>query len=118
MHVDPYADSMCVAWFEPVPGHGVPDRGGDVDRAGAQHPADRPGRSTTSATPSKAHLTIVSAPDKVLDAGLRPRLFPDETASLLPGLLAATRTGLPPARDDELTNTKIYRGITPRCGFE
>ena len=31
------------------------------------------------------------------------RPFPDEAASLLPGLLAATRTGLTPASDDELT---------------
>src|ERR1022692_887303 len=36
------------------------------------------------------------------DAGLRPGPFPDRAASLLPGLLAATRTGLPPAGDDEL----------------
>src|ERR1700691_3619240 len=49
------------------------------------------------------------------DAGLRPRPFPDEAASLLPGLLAATRTGLPPAGDDELTNSKIHHGITSRC---
>ena len=40
-------------------------------------------------------------------AGLRPGPFPDRTASLLPGLLAATRTGLSPAGDDELTNSKI-----------
>jgi hypothetical protein len=40
--------------------------------------------------------------ERAFDAGLRPRPFPDETASLLPGLLAATRTGLPPASDDEL----------------
>ena len=40
----------------------------------------------------------------MLDAGLRPRPFPDDTASLLPGLLTATRTGLTPASDDELTN--------------
>ena len=40
----------------------------------------------------------------MLDAGLRPRPFPDDTASLLPGLLTATRTGLSPASDDELTN--------------
>src|SRR3954469_22930806 len=37
-------------------------------------------------------------------AGLRPGPFPDRAASLLPGLLAATRTGLAPAGDDELTN--------------
>lgn len=43
---------------------------------------------------------------RAFDAGLRPHPFPDETASLLPGLLAATRTGLPPASDDELTNTQ------------
>ena len=41
--------------------------------------------------------------------------FPTETASLLPGLLAATRTGLPPASDDELTNTKKHHGLTSRC---
>src|SRR5947207_8053622 len=34
--------------------------------------------------------------------GLRPDPFPDRAASLLPGLLAATRTGLTPAGDDEL----------------
>lgn len=55
---------------------------------------------------------------RAFDAGLRPRPFPDETASLLPGLLAATRTGLPPASDDELTNGKISRYVTaspPLC---
>jgi hypothetical protein len=36
------------------------------------------------------------------DAGLRPGPFPDQTASLLPGSLAITRTGLSPAGDDEL----------------
>lgn len=51
------------------------------------------------------------APSKeASDAGLRPDPFPDRAASLLPGLLAATRTGLTPASDDELTNTKIHRG--------
>jgi hypothetical protein len=36
--------------------------------------------------------------------------------ALLPGLLATTRTGLPPAGDDELTNTKntmaLRHGVT------
>src|ERR1022692_2299151 len=49
---------------------------------------------------------------RAFDAGLRPRPFPGETASLLPGLLAATRTGLPPAGDDELTNSKIRCYVT------
>src|SRR5664279_4778285 len=39
---------------------------------------------------------------RAFDAGLRPGPFPDRAASLLPGLLAATRTGLTPAGDDEL----------------
>src|SRR3954462_11841562 len=41
-------------------------------------------------------------PRRALDAGLRPGPFPDQAASLLPGLLAATRTGLTPAGHDEL----------------
>ena len=52
---------------------------------------------------------------RAFDAGLRSRPFPDGTASLLPSLLAATRTGLPPASDDELTNTKKHHGATSRC---
>ena len=44
----------------------------------------------------------VASPNGAFDAGLRPDPFPDQTASLLPGLLAATRTGLTPAGDDEL----------------
>ena len=42
------------------------------------------------------------SPNRAFDAGLRPDPFPDQAASLLPGLLAATRTGLTPAGDDEL----------------
>jgi hypothetical protein len=55
--------------------------------------------------------TASSLPPGAFDAGLRPRPFPDEAASLLPGLLAATRTGLPPAGDDELTNTKKHHAL-------
>ena len=55
------------------------------------------------------------SPLQGFDAGLRRRAFPPGAASLLPGLLAATRTGLPPAGDDELTNTKKHHGITSRC---
>jgi hypothetical protein len=54
------------------------------------------------------------APDKGSGAGLRPGPFPGQAASPLPGFLAATRTGLPPAGDDELANTKINRGLTSR----
>jgi hypothetical protein len=65
---------------------------------------------TTLQTSLNAADRPVAPPDRAFDAGLRPRPFPDEAASLLPGLLAATRTGLTPASDDELTNTKIHRG--------
>src|SRR3954452_18136395 len=44
----------------------------------------------------------VASPNGAFDAGLRPDPFPDRAASLLPSLLAATRTGLTPAGDDEL----------------
>jgi hypothetical protein len=44
----------------------------------------------------------VAHPRRMLDAALRPRAFPREAGSLLPGLLAATRTGPTPAGDDEL----------------
>src|SRR3954452_18042239 len=50
--------------------------------------------------------TVQSLPlERAFDTGLRPDPFPDRAASLLPGLLAATRTGLPQASDDELTTT-------------
>jgi hypothetical protein len=41
-------------------------------------------------------------PQGALDAGLRHRAFPPDAASLLPGLLAATRTGPSPAGECEL----------------
>ena len=60
--------------------------------------------------------TAQSLPQEwAFDTGLRPRPFPDEAASLLPGPLAATRTGLSPAGDDELeTETDhVTIGATP-----
>ena len=49
----------------------------------------------------------VAPPCRAFDAALRRRAFPPEAGSLLPGLLAATRTGLPPASDDELTLDQV-----------
>src|SRR4029450_12394267 len=72
------------------------------------------GMVTTPQASRHATDRIVAPPYRALDAGLRPGPFPDRAASLLPGLLAATRTGLPPAGDDELTNTKIHHGTTSR----
>jgi len=37
--------------------------------------------------------TVQLLPQQALDPGLRPRPFPTRAASLLPGLLTATRTG-------------------------
>jgi hypothetical protein len=44
----------------------------------------------------------VAPPNGAFDAGLRTGPFPDRPASLLPGSLAITQTGLTPAGDDEL----------------
>jgi hypothetical protein len=49
----------------------------------------------------------LAPPRGAFDAGLRRRAFPPDAASLLPGLLAATRTGLPPAGDDELMSDQL-----------
>src|SRR5438094_6297980 len=56
----------------------------------------------------------VAPPSRAFDAGLRPGPFPDRTASLLPGLLAVTRTGLTPAGDNELrTESDHVMSIPP-----
>ena len=47
----------------------------------------------------------------LLTLGSDPARFQTEPPALLPGLLAATRTGLPPAGDNELTNTKIHHNL-------
>jgi hypothetical protein len=83
--------------------------------SGARHSLSPPLRAGPLTTPQASrHATdrIVAPPYRAFDAGLRPGPFPDLTASLLPGLLAATRTGLPPAGDDELTNSKIRCYVT------
>ena len=43
-------------------------------------------------------------PKGAFDAALRRRAFPPDAGSLLPGLLAATRTGLTPAGGHELAH--------------
>src|SRR6266550_2996795 len=52
-------------------------------------------------------------PTSRLDTGLRPGPFPRQAASLLPGSLAITRTGLPPAGGDELTAESDHVMIPP-----
>src|SRR5208282_2548076 len=65
--------------------------------SGARHSLHPPSRAGPLTTPQASlHATdrTVAPPYRAFDAGLRPGPFPDRTASLLPGLLAATRTGL------------------------
>jgi hypothetical protein len=86
--------------------------------SGARHSLRPPSRTGPLTTPQASrHATdrIVAPPYRAFDAGLRPGPFPGRAASLLPGLLAATRTGFPPAGDDELTNSKKHHGLTSRC---
>src|SRR3954463_2583007 len=64
-------------------------------------PPFRAGPLTTLQTSRNAADRPVAPPCRAFDTGLRPGPFPDRAASLLPGLLAATRTGLAPASDDE-----------------
>jgi hypothetical protein len=64
----------------------------------------RVGLSTRQASLDAADRTV--APTNVaFDAALRRRAFPPDAGGLLPGLLAATRTGLAPAGGDELAGT-------------
>jgi len=75
-------------------------------------PRPKAGPLTTRQASLYAADRSVASPRGAFDAGLRPDPFPDRAASLLPGLLAATRTGLSPAGDDELTNSKIRCYVT------
>ena len=52
---------------------------------------------------------IAREPDHEPEPGeLRPDPFPARAASLLPGLLTATRTGLTPAGDDEFALDQLF----------
>jgi hypothetical protein len=78
-------------------------------------PPSRVGPLTTPQASLDATDRSVAPPSRAFDAGLRPDPFPDQAASLLPGLLAATRTGLTPASDDELTTKITYTRSPPVC---
>ena len=84
----------------------------------------RPGLSDPSAAEQavikavrQAELFVFLRPHRheMFDEQIRPGPVPGRAASLLPGLLAATRAGLPPAGDDEHRNAKIRHGSTSRC---
>jgi hypothetical protein len=71
-------------------------------------PTRRMGRLTTRQVSLHATDRSVAPPYGASDAGLRPDPFPGQAASLLPGLLAVTRTGLSPAGDSELLGAPTY----------
>ena len=57
--------------------------------------------------------TAQSLPFKrAFDTGLGRRTFSSDAASLIPGHLAATRTGLTPASNDELTTKDHLQSVT------
>jgi len=73
-----------------------------TDAARLSHsPARKQVHLTTRQASHNATDRSLAPPKGAFDAGLRPDPFPDQAASLLPGLLAATRTGLTPAGDNE-----------------
>jgi hypothetical protein len=74
------------------------------------------GTLTTRQASLDAADRSVAPPKGAFDAGLRPGPFPDRAASLLPGLLAATRTGLTPAGDDELMWIRSTQTTTSTLG--
>jgi hypothetical protein len=86
-----------------------PFRGLRRERRGSALPSSRPQAGTLTARQASLDATdrSVAPPNGALDAGLRPGPFPDRAASLLPGLLAATRTGLTPAGGDELVLDQV-----------
>jgi hypothetical protein len=82
----------------------------DLDNLHESRWAKPKGIAHSLVPPRAGPLTTPQASRHATDhAGLWPAgPFPDQTASLVPGLLAATRTGLTPAGDDELANPKIH----------
>jgi hypothetical protein len=55
-------------------------------------------------------------PEGLLTLGFDTGRSPPDAASLLPGLLAATRTGLPPAADTSLSTWVISSASPPFAG--
>ncbi len=78
------------------------------------HPAHTGRTSNDAAGIASCYGPHSCSPIRAFDAGLQPDPFPDQAASLLPGLLAATRTGLTPASDHELSTTDHLHQVTSR----
>src|SRR5664279_1956104 len=99
------------------PGLDQPARGPTPNELNTRVPVDLTDSDVSGSAPSAPTLTgrtsndaagfasccgpSSCSPRRAFDTGLRPGPFPTRAASLLPGLLTATRTGLTPASDDE-----------------
>src|SRR5215207_50499 len=96
----PYAEESLTAANQALHRfHGLhPDFGGSA----LPTPTLTGGPLTTPQASHHATDRSVAPPTRAFDTGLRPDPFPNRAASLLPGLLAVTRTGLTPASNDEL----------------
>src|SRR6266540_490841 len=78
----------------------------DFHGLGSSSSAQRAGANDAAGFASRCG-PLSCSPRRAFDAGLRPDPSPDRALSLLPGLLAATRTGLTPAGDDELALDQV-----------
>ena len=76
---------------------------------GTYSPRKRGRTSTLQAGPGAPGPLGSSGQPWLPDAEPRRLPFPHRAPSLLPGILAATRSGLTPARDDELTDCEVHR---------
>ena len=76
------------------------------------HPTHNGQTSNDAAGFASCYGPLGRSPTRAFDTGLRPCRFPHKAASLLPGHLAATRTGLTPASDDELTTKDHLHKVT------
>jgi hypothetical protein len=104
-----YAGEFLGAAFQAL----HPFRGLRPEGRGSALPLSHPKVGTFTARQASLHAAdrMVAPPYGALDAGLRPDPFPDRAASLLPGSLTITRTGLPPAGDDEHTKQVLRHDI-------
>ena len=96
----PYAEEFLTA--APPGSSPLPWPSPRIPGLGSPCPRPKAGPLTTRQASLYAADRTFASPKGAFDAGLRPGPFPDRAASLLPGLLATTRTGLAPAGDDEL----------------
>lgn len=77
-------------------------------------PRLRGGQNNDAAGFASCYGPLGRSPKWAFDAGLRPGLFLDQAASLLPGILVFTRTGLAPAGDDELSGRTFIISVNCR----